>query len=66
MNGLTPQYLLDPIPVPRRHLFGRHATNDLYEFTSRNLRFPYSLYPDSVLSWNNKLGPEVRQIDTLS
>ena len=28
MNGLTPQYLLDPIPVPRRHLFGRFATND--------------------------------------
>ena len=31
MNGLTPQYLIDPIPVPRRHLFGRHPANDLYE-----------------------------------
>ena len=29
MNRLTPQYLLDPIPMPRRHLFGRYATNDL-------------------------------------
>ena len=32
MNGQTPQYLVDPVPVPRRHLFGRHPTNDLYEF----------------------------------
>ena len=65
MNGLTPQYLLDPIPVPRRHLFGRYATNDLYEFSWRNLRFLRSFYPDSVKIWNN-LGPEVRKIETLS
>ena len=65
MNGLTPQYLLDPVPVPRRHLFGRHATNDLYEFTWRNFRFLHSFYPDSVLSWNN-LGPEIRNLETLS
>ena len=31
MNGLTPKYLLDPIPMPRRHLFGRHITNDLVQ-----------------------------------
>ena len=65
MNGLTPQYLLDPIPMPRRHLFGRHATNDLYEFTWRNLRFLHSFYPDSVISWNI-LGPEYRKLETLS
>ena len=65
MNGLTPQYLLDPIPMPRRHLFGRHATNDLYEFSWRNLRFLHSFYPDSVITWNN-LGPETRNIETLS
>lgn len=65
MNGLTPQYLLDPIPVPRKHLFGRYITNDLYEFTWRNLRFLYSFYPDSVITWNN-LSPETRKIETLS
>ena len=32
MHGITPKYLLDPIPMPRRHLFGRHITNDLYKF----------------------------------
>ena len=64
-NRLTPQYLLDPIPVPRRHLFGRHATNDLYEFSWRNLRFLYYFYSDSVITWNN-LGPETRNIETLS
>ena len=65
MNGLTPQYLLDPIPVPRRHLFGRFATNDLYEFTCLNLRYLHSFYPDSVISWNS-LGPEIRKIESIS
>ena len=65
MNVLTPQYLLDPIPMPRRHLFGRYATNDLYEFSWRNLRFLHSFYPDSVITWNS-LGPETRNIETLS
>ena len=41
MNGLTPQYLVDPIPMPRRHLFGRHITNDIYCFSHRNDRFLY-------------------------
>ena len=49
----------------RRDLFGRHATNDLYEFTWRNLRFLHSFYPDSVISWNI-LGPEYRKLETLS
>ena len=65
INGLTPQYLFDPIPMPRRHLFGRYATNALYEFSWRNLRFLRSFYPDSVIIWNN-LGPEIRKIETLS
>ena len=65
MNGFTPQYLVDPIPVPRRHLFGRHITNDLYEFSYRNQRFLNSFYPDSVLCWNS-LGPEIRNLETLS
>ena len=48
-----------------RHLFGRHAQNDLYTFSWRNLRFLYSFFPDSVIAWNN-LGPETRKIETLS
>ena len=58
MNGLTPMYLVDPIPVPRRHFFGRHATNDLYRFHCRNKRFLHSFYPDLVNTWN-ELGPEM-------
>ena len=65
MNGLTPQYLVDPIPMPRRHLFGRRITNDLYKFHWRNKRFLYSFYPDSVKNWNN-LGPEIRKIESIS
>ena len=64
MNDLTPQYLVDPVPMPRRHLFGRHPTNDLYEFSCRNQRFQNSFYPDSVICWN-ELSPETRKIDTL-
>ena len=64
MNDLTPQYLVDPVPMPRRHLFGRYPTNDLYEFSCRNQRFENSFYPDSVNCWN-KLSPETRQIETL-
>ena len=65
MNGLTPQYLVDPIPTPRRHLFGRHATNDLYRFQPRNQRFLHSFYPDAINCWN-EIGPELRKIETLS
>ena len=65
MNNLTPQYLLDPIPMPRRHLFGRHSTNDLYEFRWRTKRFVRSFYPDSINCWN-ELGPEIRSIERLS
>ena len=64
MKGLTPAYLVDPIPVPRRHLFGRHATNDLYKFHCRNKRYLDSFYPDSVIRWN-ELGPEMRNIESL-
>ena len=65
MKGLTPQYLVDPIPMPRRHLFGRHVTNDLYKLHCRTNRFSYSFYPDAVKSWNN-LGPELRKVENIS
>ena len=65
MIGLTPQYLVDPIPMPRRHLFGRHITNDIYRFSYKNDRFLYSFYPDAVNSWN-ALDADVRKTETLS
>ena len=65
MNGLTPQYLVDPIPVPRRHLFGRYVSNDLYEFKCRTKRFLSSFYPDSVNLWND-LEPDLRKTELLS
>ena len=65
MKGFTPQYLVDPIPVPRRHLFGRRSSNDLYEFNCRTKRFSSSFYPDSVIRWNG-LGPELRNTELLS
>ena len=65
MNGHTPQYLVDPIPKPRRHLFGRHYTNDLYKIHCRTKRFLSSFYPDSIKCWN-ELGPEMRQSESIS
>ena len=65
MKGFTPQYLVDPIPMPRRHLFGTHITNDLYSINCRTKRFQNSFYPDSIISWN-KFGPEIRKIIEIS
>ena len=39
MNGLTPQYLVDPVPLPRRHLFGVRSTNVLNSFPCRSEKF---------------------------
>ena len=63
MNSLTPQYLIDLIPMPRRHLFGRHATKDLYRYQPRNQRFLYSFYPYAINCWD-EIGPELRKIET--
>ena len=51
--GLTPQYMLDPILMPRPRLFGRHATNDIHNFSYHNDRFLYSFYPSAVNSVRN-------------
>ena len=64
MNGFTPQYLVDPVPAPRRHLYGARITNDLHPVRYRTDRFSYSFYPDVVKSWNN-LGPNLRKVETL-
>ena len=65
MYGFTPQYLVDPVPAPRRHLYGDRITNDLHPVRCRTDRFSYSFYPDVVKSWNN-LGPDLRKVETLS
>ena len=65
MNRLTPQYLVDPVPLPRRHLFGVRSTNVLNSVPCRSERFRKSFYPDAVTCWNN-LDPIIRNSESLS
>ena len=65
IKNLTPQYLRDPVPSPRSHLYGTSNTNDLHPMYCRTQRFQNSFIPDAVKCWNN-IGPEIRKIDSLS
>ena len=65
MHGLTPQYLVDPVPPLRRHLFGTNIRNELHPMRWRTQRFKNSFYPDAVSSWNS-IGPELRKTDKIS
>ena len=65
MHGLTPKYLVDPVPPLRRHLFGTNIRNELHPMRWRTQRFKNSFYPDAVNSWNN-IGPELRETDKIS
>ena len=65
MTGLTPQYLRDPIPPPRSHLYGTSSTNDLHPMRCKTQRFQNSFYPDAVNCWND-IGPDIRKLDTLN
>ena len=65
MHRLTPQYLLDPTPPLRRHLFGTSIRNELHPMRWRTQRYMNSFYPDAVKCWNN-IGPELRQTDKIS
>ena len=65
MNGLTPQYLVDPVPAPRKHLYGARITNDLHPVPCRNDSFLNSFYPDAVNCWNN-IGPDLRNLETVA
>ena len=64
MTGLTPQYLRDPVPSPRSHLYGTSSKNDLHPMRCRTQRFQNSFYPDAVKCWND-IGPEIRKSDSL-
>ena len=65
MNNLTPQYLREPVPDPRMHLFGPRSTNVLPPIPCKTDRFKSSFYPDSVEKWND-VGVEFRSIAKLS
>ena len=64
MTGLTPQYLCDPVPPPRSHLYGTSSTNDLHPMRCKTKRFQNSFYPNAVKCWND-IGPEIRMLDSL-
>ena len=64
MNGLTPNYMRDPIPEPIRHLYGLRPTNVIRPLRCRNDRFQKSFYPDSIKCWNC-IGPEFRETPAL-
>ena len=65
MHGLTPQYLVDPVPPLRRHLYGTSIRNELHPMRWETRRFKNSFYPDTVNSWND-IGPDLRQTDKIS
>ena len=65
IKNLTPQYLRDPLPSPRSHLYGTSNTNDLHPIRCRTQRFQNSFFPDAVKCWNN-IGPDIRTLDSLS
>ena len=65
MNNMTPQYLIDPVPNLREHLFGTRLTNALHPVSSRTDKYKNSFYPNTVSSWND-IGPEIRSIQSIS
>ena len=44
INNSTPQYLREPVPSPRNHLYGTSNTNDLYPIRCRTQRFQNSFF----------------------
>ena len=65
MHGLTPKYLVDPVPPLRRHLYGYNIRNEVHPMSWQTHRFKNSFYPDAVNSWNN-IGPDLRQTEKIS
>ena len=63
-NGLSPNYLKEPVPPLLRHLYGLRSNNVLGSFRCNRNIFKNSFYPDATEIWNN-LGPELRNIPSL-
>ena len=64
-NGLTPDYLKTPVPLPHRHLYPTRSGNDLPFMKWLTQPYRNSFYPDVVKSWN-LLDPDLRQTASLS
>ena len=65
MNGMTPMYMVNPVPKPRQNLYGFRSTNVIPLLKCRTNRFKKSFYPDAIKCWNN-IGPEFRNTPSLS
>ena len=44
-NGLTPEYLRNPVPSPRTHLFGTRSGNDVPNIICRTTSYMDSFFP---------------------
>ena len=64
MNDLTPSYLKEPVPEPRRLLFGSRSTNVLPLIPCKTDRYSNSFYPDAVKRWN-EIDVELRSTQSL-
>ena len=64
-NGLTPEYLRDPVPSPRTHLFGTRSGNDVPNIICKTTSYIDSFYPHAVKIWND-IGPDLRKPTRLS
>ena len=64
-NDLTPNYLKNPVPSPRTHLYGFRSENDLPSMKCNKNAYSNSFYPHAVKIWND-IGPDLRQSPSLS
>ena len=64
-NDLTPNYLKNPVPSPRTHLYGFRSENDLPSMKCNKNAYSNSFYPHAVKIWN-EIGPDLRQSPSLS
>ena len=55
-----PNYLKNPVPSPRTHLYGIRSGNDLPSKKYNENAYSNSFYPHAIKNWN-EIGPELRQ-----
>ena len=58
-NDLNPDYLKEPVPIPRSHVYGLRNKPSLSEISFNSDSYRNSFYPDAIRSWNN-LGDQLR------
>ena len=64
-NGLTPQYLINPLPTIRVNRYNTRSDKEFPEIKCRKTSYMNSFYPNSVKIWN-EIGPEHRQVRSLN